>query len=184
MQELLIDSPTAPEVILYFLHSAISYEMLKVRHILRVPIDFYNLGRGTFILRDIIDDDVVIGDLLDDLQKVKQSIISLLSEFYASGISDDIIHFLSSGINRHYAPLVIRKAIELGMERPNKERELCSKLIAEISIKADPDAYIEAFDDLLWKVHEWRIDIPGAEKLLAKFCGRAIIDECLPANYI
>lgn len=48
----------------------------------------------------------------------------------------------------------------------------------------DPAYYIEAFDDLLWHINEFRIDSPGAEKTLARFIARAIIDECLPATYL
>jgi len=36
----------------------------------------------------------------------------------------------------------------------------------------------------VWNIREFRIDSPGAEKTLARFIARAIIDECLPATFL
>eukprot|EP00359_Climacostomum_virens_P008948 CAMPEP_0204908978 /NCGR_PEP_ID=MMETSP1397-20131031/7809_1 /ASSEMBLY_ACC=CAM_ASM_000891 /TAXON_ID=49980 /ORGANISM="Climacostomum Climacostomum virens, Strain Stock W-24" /LENGTH=493 /DNA_ID=CAMNT_0052078685 /DNA_START=382 /DNA_END=1863 /DNA_ORIENTATION=+ len=182
--DLIMDSPLAPEVILDFLHSVIQANFGGPRLVLRVPFQFYQLGRGSLFLSEIKHEEVVVGELLEGLAAVKRTILQILEEYYAGAAASDIIDFLNRPHHRLYTSLVVRKSIELAFDRPPKDKELCSRLLAELgSVEYDPEVYVEAFDDLLWNIEEYVKDVPDAVEQLSKFIARATIDEVLPANY-
>jgi hypothetical protein len=183
--ELLMDAPLAPEVILDFLHSVIQAGFGSPRLVLRVPLQFYQMGRGSLFLSEIVEEGVVVGELLEGLVTVKRTILQILEEYYAGAAASDIIDFMRRPHHRLYTFLVTRKSIELAFDRPPKDKELCSRLLAELTSQgSDPEVFVEAFDDLLWNIEEWVKDVPDAVTQLSKFAARAVIDEVLPANYV
>ena len=182
INEILIDAPNAPEIILELLSNIILANTLNKNAVLRVPLRVFNLGRGSYVLRNIKNDEQVIGDLLEIITETKEKIIEIIKEYYASGISESVIEFVKS--NKMYGSLVVRKAVELALDRNSKAKELCSRLIAEISGYCSPETIVEGFDDILWNSKELVIDVPEAAELISKFMARAVVDDCLPANYV
>jgi MA3 domain len=182
INDIIIDSPNAAEIILELLNKIISSGVLSSGAVLRVPLQVYNLGRGINVLRNIKVNDIVIGDLLEVIAETKESIINKLQEYYASGVSEGVIEFIKQ--NKIYGSLVVRKSVELALDRKNSDKELCSRLLGEISGYCHPETLVEGFDDILWNTKELVIDVPDAGEIISKFIARAIVDDCLPSNYI
>lgn len=183
--ELVMDSPLAPEVILDFLNSVIQAGFGPSRLVLRVPLQFYQLGRGSLFLQEVKHEQVIVGELLEGLAGVKRTTLQILEEYFAGAAVSDIIDFLSRPNHRLYTSIVARKSIELAFDRQPKDKELCSRLLSELrTVEGEPEVYVEAFDDLLWNIEEWVKDVPDAVEQLSKFVARAVIDEVLPANYV
>lgn len=184
-ENLAIDTPVGPEVVLYFLESCISAGMLRPTTVLRVPVDFLHLGRGAVLLRGVTLGELVLVDKLETIGETKEKIKTILQEFYATGAISDVCDFCVLPANRMFASILIRKAIELSMERKSSDKELCCELLSTLRVcVSDIDDFVEAFDDLLWHTREWQTDVPGADAIMAKFLARAVVDEYLPANYL
>ena len=182
INETMIDAPNAPEIVLELLSRVIESGAIPASTVLRVPQRVYNLGRGSFVLRNVKHGEQVIGDLIETITETKEKIIEVLKEYFASGLSEGIIDFTKS--NKMYASLVVRKSVELALDRNAREKELCSRLIAEISGYCSPETIVEGFDDILWNSRELAIDVPDAAEIISKFMARAVVDDCLPANYV
>jgi hypothetical protein len=182
MPELLTDVPNSPETVLSLLSKLIIKGVLSPSSVLRVPLQVFNLGRGSYVLREVKQGDLVLADLVESLPTIKENVLQLLKEYLATGVSDGVADFLRN--NKWLGSLVVRKAVELALDRRNFEKELCSRLLAEISGCCGPEALVEGFDDLLWNSHELFIDVPGTADLVSKFIARAVVDDSLPANYV
>ena len=134
------------------------------------------------MLRNIKYGELVIADLIETIAETKEKIIELLKEYFASGVSEGVIDFIKP--NKMYGSLVVRKSVELALDRNGREKELCSRLIAEISGYCSPETIVEGFDDILWNSGELVIDVPEAAGIISKFLARAVVDDCPPSNYI
>ena len=182
IHDILTDVPNAAEVVLELLNKIVAEGVLSPYVVLRVPVSLYNLGRGAFVLRNIKSGPIVLSDLIETLPETKEMILQLLREYYATGVSDGVAEYLKA--NRWYGSIAVRKAIELALDRNNHAKELCSRLLAEISGYCTPESLVEGFDDILWKSGELAIDVPSISDLISKFIARAIVDDSLPANYV
>lgn len=180
--EITTDVPNAPEVVLELLSKIILEGALGPSVVLRVPSSVFNMGRGAYVLRNVKVGEVVLADLIESLTNTKEQIIQMIKEYYATGVSEGVAEFIKG--HKWFGSLVVRKAVELALDRSNKEKELCSRLLAEISGYCSPEVLLEGFDDILWNSKELIIDVPGAVEIISKFLGRAIVDDSLPANYI
>jgi hypothetical protein len=177
------ESSIQPKVVLDFLGSCINAGFLPARSLFRVPASFYEQGRASAIIRDVVEGDVSIANLFESLPQAKQSIINIITESYASGVPDDIYEFLNSAVNKHYASILIRKVVELALEKDAQVKDLASQILASLQSHTQPAAFVEAFDDLIWRIEDLLKDTPDADIQLSKFLARAIADESLPANY-
>lgn len=180
--DIMTDVPNAPEAVLELLNKIILEGTLSPFAVLRVPNNVVNLGRGLYVLRNIKSGDVVLADFNETLTNTKEKIIELIKEYYATGVSEGVAEYLK--IHKYFGSLVVRKAVELALDRSNQEKELCSRLLAEISGCCSPEALTEGFDDILWNSGELVIDVPGAVEIISKFLARAIVDDSLPTNYV
>lgn len=182
INDILTDVPNAAVVILELLNKIVAEGVLSPYAILRVPSSLYSLGRGESVLQDIKSNSTVLSSLIQTLPETKEKILQLLREYYATGVSDGVADYLKA--NRWYGPIAVRKALELALDRNNHAKELCSRLLAEISGYCTPESLVEGFDDILWKSNELAIDVPSSSDLISKFIARAIVDDSLPANYV
>ena len=182
INETMKDAPNAPEIVLELLSRVVEAGAIGSTCVLRAPQRVYNLGRGSFVLRNIKYGELVIADLIETIAETKEKIIELLKEYFASGVSEGVIDFIKP--NKMYGSLVVRKSVELALDRNGREKELCSRLIAEISGYCSPETIVEGFDDILWNSGELVIDVPEAAGIISKFLARAVVDDCLPSNYI
>lgn len=132
-----------------YLTKSVKVKILPPSVVLRIPLSFYNLGSGPYILREITENNLVLGDLVETLPNVKQMIVELLKEYYATGVNEGVKDYLKRDSNILYGSIVIRKAVEIALERENRDKEQCSRLLGEISGICQPITFIEAFDDLL-----------------------------------
>lgn len=194
MTEIMIDAPNAPEIVLELLANTVIGKALNTNSIIRVPSSVYNLGQGSYVLRNVKQEmisvvdgvrnsqEIVVGDLIETIAETKEKIIEMIREYYASGVSESIIEYAKT--NKIYGSIVVRKAVELALDRDNKDKELCSRLIGELSGYCSPETLVEGFDDILWNSKELIIDVPEAGDIISKFLARAVVDDCLPSNYI
>lgn len=192
--EIMIDVPNAPEIVLELLSQTILTKSLSPSAVIRVPSSLYNLGSGSYVLRNVKQDlvrirddgsgieEVVVADFIENIAETKEKIVQIVREYYASGVSEGVIEFIKG--NKLFTSIVVRKAVELALDRNNKDKELCSRIIAEISGYCAPETLVEGFDDILWNSKELVIDVPEAGDIISKFLARAIVDDCLPSNYI
>lgn len=77
-------------------------------------------------------------------------------------------------------------AINLSLDRRDRERELCSKLLCELHTARllGDESVSKGFNTLLCRVDDITLDCPNAAELLSKFLARAVADDCLAPTFL
>ena len=126
---------------------------------------------------------------LKDLQEFKRKCSSLIEEFLAGEGAEPPAEFgLRLGVlNRpSYHHEFIRRAINLGLDRGDVERDLISSLLTslrELRV-VNEDDFLWGFSHLLGSLPDLSIDCPQAVELVSKFLIRAVTDEVIPPSFL
>jgi programmed cell death protein 4 len=116
--------------------------------------------------------------------KSPESIITvILVEFTESGDIDEAV----ADIKEH--PLIepaqfVALAVEFGLEHHNHERELVSQLLSACHALFEGRGYDEGFQNILFRLPDLVLDVPGAEEFVGLFIARAIFDDALAPAFI
>lgn len=81
--------------------------------------------------------------------------------------------------------IFVKHAIQLALDRKDREREMVSVLLASLTPSViAPDQMALGFTRILAGADDLALDIPDAARLLTLFLGRAIVDEALPPKFL
>jgi len=106
----------------------------------------------------------------------KQIMRSVIEEFVESGDIEEAMEDIKKNVQIE-GPEFVKEAVIFGMERHAYERELVSKLLAQVyNIFLSHDLQ-NGFQRLLDRLPDLIIDVPSAREFLAKFIARAVHDE-------
>jgi len=126
------------------------------------------------------------GDVLIQKLDVPSPIEGIVSEFLASGDIPETAHNIAE-LQPSELPRFVKKSLFITMEKCAYERELVSLLLSssEVYSKVITSGQIqEGFQLALDSIEDASLDIPDATDTLAKFLGRAIVDEIVPPKFL
>jgi len=119
------------------------------------------------------------------LSEFKRRCNSILDELFSSEDVDEAISSLKElGCpDWHYE--IVKRAINLSMDRAERERELVSRLFsAAYPNLLSTDQLGKGFERIFEYVDELEIDAPGATGIVASFLARSLVDEILPPSFL
>ncbi|CAD5111555.1 DgyrCDS854 [Dimorphilus gyrociliatus] len=124
--------------------------------------------------------------LLTNVNEIRSAVENLLKEFFEHGDTNETIECLDElniSLGLRYKIIVI--AVSLAIDRHDPQREMTSRLIADLSMSMLVEEDIQkAFDELLSVVPDLAIDVPEAASMLGRFMARAVADDCLPPAFM
>ena len=185
-EDILIDVPSAVEMILRFLELSIADGCLPDTFLARLPEPF--LYR---ISRDLNSEETFteLGNQLSELQLFKKNCDHILNDCFAAAepqISSNVIASIISAGRPHLRHELVRRAINMSLDKKDSDRELVSSLLLSLR-----DARILTEDDLLWgfshligSLPDLQLDCPLAIRLVKNYLIRAIADEILPPSFL
>jgi hypothetical protein len=185
-EDILLDVPEAVEMIQKFVELAIADGCLPPTFIARLPEQF---------LAKISHDDLCTETFpeliqqLDDLKRFKRKSNAIFEDFFAGEGAEPIAELgqqLQSLDKPEYHHEFIRRAINMSLDRDDKEREMVSTLLSGLR-----DARILTEDDFLWgfshllgSLCDLVIDCPQAVDIVSRFLIRAVTDEVIPPAFL
>lgn len=128
-----------------------------------------------------------VGDTIGiTLPHFKIQVVDLLAEY---SVSEDLDEFIRSLIELrgniwHFE--LVRRAVTLAMERNPRERELISRLLAQLSQRKvlTTNQAEKGFERLLELADDIQLDIPQTKDFLARFIARAVVDEVITPAFL
>eukprot|EP00743_Colponemidia_sp_Colp-15_P000606 GILK01000679.1.p1 GENE.GILK01000679.1~~GILK01000679.1.p1 ORF type:complete len:520 (-),score=122.84 GILK01000679.1:331-1890(-) len=181
LDDLSLDVPDAPDLLLQFVACAIKDGCLSPAFVARIPEPLLERGRGKLIFQDICK----VAQEPEALSAYKKKIQGSLAEYFVSGDIEDIRTQLQELGHAEFHPEFVKKAVQLALERRDKERELASILLSSIySNPVSAESMSHGFDRLLDSIEDLSLDVPDAPRLVAQFLARAVVDEIIPPAYV
>jgi len=119
------------------------------------------------------------------LSEFKRRCISILDELFSSeDVGEAISSFKELNCpDWHYE--IVKRAINLSMDRTERERELVSRLFsAAYPDLLSTDQLGKGFERIFEYMDELEIDAPGATGIVASFLARSLVDEILPPSFL
>lgn len=187
-EDILLDVPSAAEMILRFLELSIADGCLPDTFLGRLPEPFlYRLSRDLNSEEKLFTE---LGNQLSELQMFKENCDYILSDYIAGkGVEPKLTDVISS-INSAGRPRIrhelVKRAINMSLDKQDSDREIISSLLLSLR-----DARILTEDDILWgfshligSLPDLQLDCPLAIRLVKKFLIRAITDEILPPSFL
>lgn len=119
------------------------------------------------------------------VQAFKASAIAAIREYFDSSDAAEVGRSLGDLEEPGLTNIFVKQAVQLAMDRKDRERELTSALLAALSPQTiSEDQMSLGFTRLLASVEDLALDIPDAPHLLALFLGRAVVDEVLAPSFL
>lgn len=115
----------------------------------------------------------------------KKSLVSILEEFFLSEDVAEALRCIRELESPAYNYEVVKRAINMSLDRRDHERELVSRLLSD----AYPDLLSsndvgKGFERLFEMIDDIQLDAPKARNMVASFLARAVVDEVLPPSYL
>ncbi|GMH21516.1 hypothetical protein Nepgr_023358 [Nepenthes gracilis] len=121
----------------------------------------------------------------DPLDAYKKAVVSIIEEYFTTGVVDVAASDLRDLGSTEYHPYFIKRLVSMAMDRHNKEKEMASVLLSALYADViDPEQISRGFILLIESVDDLSVDIPDAVNVLALFIARAVVDDILPPAFI
>jgi len=119
-----------------------------------------------------------------DVVKTKDLLRACLEEYFESADVKECQNTIKL-VPPQFHFEVVKLAVSMSLDRGDRERELSSTLLAEISGSTiSTDVVVKGFTVLLERVEDLTLDVPDVQRLLACFLARAVVDEALPPAFM
>jgi hypothetical protein len=178
------DVPDLPVRIAKTLVKLIQENVITNQVILKIPNDFREEMLAYEPFKEQFAEELKV---FDDEPNIKKKFSDLCTFYLNSYDNRDIIdHLKNLGHSDIVIPWFIRKAIFVSCGKGNKDREMVSQLLKELSkeLKWNYAVFSYAFDHCIEHCHDYTLDIPHFPDYVAMFIARAIYDECFNGMYI
>ena len=175
-EDIKLDVPAAPEMILRFLELAVADSSVPSSFVARLPESFLTQLRA----EDSISFPQVAKQL-DDLRVFKKQVKKM-----AQSDLEDIESQLVGAGHAEMRHEFVRCAINASLDREDEDREKVSLLLCNLSISKNlsEDDFLWGFSHLLGSLDDLTIDCPDATELVGKFLVRAVVDELVPPSFL
>ncbi|KAI7837239.1 hypothetical protein COHA_008927 [Chlorella ohadii] len=115
----------------------------------------------------------------------KASALDIVREYFDSGDASEVAQRLAELDEPGFHNIFVKHAVQLAMDRKDRERELVSAALPDLVPRVISDDQVAlGFTRLLAGIDDLALDIPDAARLLELFLGRAIVDEVLPPRFL
>ena len=119
------------------------------------------------------------------VQAFKTSALDIVKEYFDAGDVEEVARRLQDLDEPGFHNIAVKHAVQLAMDRRDREREMVSALLPALSPDViSQDQVALGFTRLLAAADDLELDIPDASHLLSLFLGRAIVDEVLPPKFL
>jgi programmed cell death protein 4 len=112
---------------------------------------------------------------------------TLLREYLESGDSEDFIKSMNKmNLSDSNMDEILVYAVLMSFDRKDRERELCSKLLCDLSQGKllGSDAIHKGFNTLICRIEDTLLDCPEGNIMLSKFLARAVADDCVAPSFL
>jgi len=188
--DLTLDCPDAAGLLAHFLADAVLDGLLPASALREWPDELRADPLGASLLdavgRRLNGRQPIGGSQVDPKEIVKQ-LHSCLEEYLSSHDVAEVerrLRELQIPPDRQH--LLVRKAVEMGIERKGHDRELVSQLLSRLfeeQLHLKQPQLTRGFEALLERVEDFTVDNPQAPTLLAAFLVRAVSDDLLPPAF-
>lgn len=121
----------------------------------------------------------------DPLDDYKKAVVSIIEEYFNTGVVDVAASDLRELGSSEYHPYFIKRLVSMAMDRHDKEKEMASVLLSALYADVISPAQIsQGFILLLESADDFSVDIPDAVNVLALFVARAVVDDILPPAFV
>jgi len=181
-EDIVLDCPEAPAMILKYVELAIADDVLPPNFIARLPEQF--LSKLASIEPCVTEYPEIVQQLVE-LQDFKKACNSIVVDYLASDGAEsvgDIGPRLKGGRGHEF----VRRAVNISLDREDKQRELVCVLLTKLrDIRViNEDDFLWGFSHLLGSIEDLIIDCPNAVDLVSKFLIRAVTDEVIPPAFL
>lgn len=115
----------------------------------------------------------------------KAAAVATVKEYLSSSDVQEVSSTLSELQQPHLAYIFVKQAVQVGMDRKDRERELVSALLSNLYPSTiSEEQMAKGFTRLLLFTEDLQLDNPDAAHLLSLFLGRVIVDEALPPSFL
>lgn len=115
----------------------------------------------------------------------KAAAVATVKEYLSSSDMQEVVSSLTELQQPHLAHIFVKQAVQIGMDRKDRERELVSALLSNLyPTSISQGEMAKGFTRLLLFTEDLQLDNPDAAHLLSLFLGRAIVDEALPPSFL
>lgn len=126
-----------------------------------------------------------LGAFHPSVQAFKKAALAIIAEYFDSGDTIEVARQLAALDEPGFLNIFVKHAVQLALDRKNRERELVSQLLPALCPSTLPGEQLAlGFTRLLAAAEDLALDCPDAPHLLALFLGRAIVDEALPPRFL
>ena len=119
------------------------------------------------------------------LAAFKKEIIKVLEEYFVSFDMEEVQRNMFEINCPEYHYEFVKRCITMAMDRNENGCEVASKLLSYLYPKVlTTDQIGKGFERLFEVCDDLVIDVPNAEKILARFTARAVVDEIIPPKFL
>ncbi|KAH9614285.1 hypothetical protein KSS87_020349 [Heliosperma pusillum] len=124
-------------------------------------------------------------DVIDPVDDYKNAVVSIVDEYFSTGVVEVAACHLRELGSREYHPYFIKKLVSVAMNRHDKEKEMASVLLSALHVDVISPAQIsQGFILLLESADDLSVDNPEAVNILALFVALAVVDGILPPAFV
>ncbi|KAG5189487.1 armadillo-type protein [Tribonema minus] len=119
------------------------------------------------------------------LSEFKQRLSTIFEEYFLSEDVQEALRSIGELKSAAYHYEVVKRGINMSLDKRDHERELVSKLLSEAYPQVlDSQEIGKGFQRLFEMIDDIQLDAPAARPLVASFLARAVVDEILPPSFL
>ncbi len=121
-----------------------------------------------------------------NLSRFKELEIALLREYFVCGDKEEVARTLREARCPSYHFEFVKRCITMAMDGNAKDREAASQLLSFLHGEGivKREHFTHGARKLLHILGDLAVDVPNADRLLAQFLARLVVDEILPPIYL
>mmetsp|Transcript_19420 Transcript_19420/g.28774 ORF Transcript_19420/g.28774 Transcript_19420/m.28774 type:complete len:394 (+) Transcript_19420:52-1233(+) len=135
----------------------------------------------------LVSDGLVFETMTPDLSlsDFKQKLNTIFEEYFLSEDVSEAIRSIEELKCPAYHYEIVKKGINMSLDKKDHERELISKILSEAYPKLfDSKEIGKGFQRLFEMIDDIQLDAPSARTYVSSFLARAIVDEILPPSFL
>ena len=186
LEDTTLDTPSAVSLLAHFVADAVLDSITS-----RVEIDGWPepLRAAPLAAKMLAEVDARLADhsmALVEPKALRAQLRPLVHEYLSSHDGEEVRRRLNElGLPPDRGHELVRVAVEIGLERKDRERELVCQLLSELYANPLPPAQVVlGFEALLARIDDLTIDNPSAPAHLSAFLVRAISDDVLSPAFV
>lgn len=188
-EDICLDVPEAPEMILKFVEIGISDNIIPHGFIAKLPEQFLSTVAA---IEPCVEEFPEIVHQLAKLKNFKKHASTIIDEYIRGNgamtvgeVSAELRRLRCADLHHEF----IRRAINKSLDKNDQDRELVCVLLSSLRDcdgrnTLTEDDFLWGFSHLLGGLDDLSLDCPNVVELVAKFLVRAVTDEIIPPSFL